>query len=1105
MRLSFLLILGAVLHCSAAGLAQNVTLTEKTITLEKAFREIRKQTGVNFLYTSEEIDKVGKVSVSIHNQPLSAALAILLRDQPFSFSLMDDVVVIRNKPVFLTLSSPLSDTIRYVYVSGLVYNTRKEPLEGATVTVRGTKNGSTTSSSGFFSLRVESSKEVTLEVSSIGYKQQLVKARPGGPTMRVELETETTNLDDVVVSNGMFNRRIGSFTGAVTTFNAEQLKAVSNQNVLKSLAILDPSFQIVENIDIGSDPNRLPEIQLRGQTGFPDLKGDYLTNPNLPLFILDGFETTLEKVNDLNLNLVKSITLLKDASAKAVYGSKAGNGVVVIETKPPIAGKLRVSYNGSLDIAAPDLSSYHLTNAVEKLEAEVLAGVYSSIIPGTQAELLRQYGKNMQAAQEGVNTYWLAQPLRNGAGQRHAISLEGGDALRYNVNFSYNNVAGVMKGSDRNTISGNINLTYRLRNFQFRNNLMIDKNRSENSPYGSFGTFASMNPYWKIVDSNGNYVKTYGQYNNIGNPVYDGSLNSKNFSEYTNIVENFYADWDPLRNLRFTARVGITIQNNSAENFIPASHSMYANVHPNSEAYLDRGEYSLSNGKSQAVNADLLGNYSFQTGRHHFFVNGAFSLTTNSTTSNGMTMVGFPNDKMNDISFGYRYKPGTKASGVENTSHTVAITSALNYSYDDRLLADLSYRGNASSQFGAENRWGLFWSAGLGWNVHREKWMKAIPAINQFRLRASTGTSGTQNFNSYQAISTYQYITNQSYNGDLGALLLALPNPYLQWQEVLDNNVGIDLLLWQLLSIRFDYYIKDTRNLLSDMIVAPSAGFATFKENIGESRNEGYQVSLSVRAYSDMKNRTSVNVFANLARNKNHIRKVSNSLEQLNRDQDNDKTDILTPADQVRKPSTRFQPGQSMTAIWVVPSLGIDPANGREIYQKRDGSLTYIWDPADQVVMGDATPEFNGSFGINVQHKGFSGNFAFNYRLGGQQYNTTLVSRVENADFNYNVDSRALEDRWKKPGDISSYKNIADRSVTRPTSRFVQDLDELLFSSVSLGYDLSELRLMKKARLNRVYLALNLNDIGRISTVKTERGLDYPFARTISTSLNITF
>lgn len=1104
MRLSLMLLLAATLHVHAAGLGQTVSLEAKNAPLEKIFTEIRKQTGRNFLYSDEDLALAGKVDVSMVKKPLAEALSAILQNTPLAYQIVDQVVVIKKKEAslaFLAAPPPV------VVITGKVMNEKGEPIAGASVVVEGTKNGAVTSQSGAFTVRVDR-VPVTLVFISLGHKRKALENVNGTQPLTVTMVSETDSLSDVVVSNGMFSRKLSSYTGAVATFTQKELRTVSNQNVLKAVAILDPSFQIVDNLNAGSNPNMLPDIQLRGQTGLADLQGAYTSNPNLPLFILDGFETTLEKVNDMNMNLIASITILKDASAKAIYGSRAGNGVVVIETKAPAAGQLRLSYSGNMDVTAPDLSSYRLTNSMQKVQAEVLSGRYSSTFPLTEAALVPEYTQNLQAALSGVNTYWLSQPLRNAFGQRHGLVMEGGEgSLRYSANMNYTNVAGVMKGSDRRTISGGINLIYRKNKVQFRNSLTIDKNNSKNSPYGSFTNFARLNPYWRMTDDNGNFIKAYNAGANtlVGNPMYDGSLNAKDYTVYTNIIENFYADWDAARNLRITARVGYNGQINESHQFIPASNSRYINVSPVLDAYLDRGQYTLRNGKQNMLNADLIAGYSVSTGKHHFFLNGIYSVNTSNTTTNGMVMVGFPNDKMNDISFGRRYADGTKAEGTENTNRSLAITSSVNYSYDDRFLIDATYRRNASSQFGADKKWGAFWSAGLGWNVHREAFMKQLTWINLLKFRASTGTSGTQNFNSYQSLATYQYITNRTYNGDIGIDLMALPNPGLQWQQVKDNNIGVDLSLFNKLSIRFDYYQKDTKDLLSDMIVAPSNGFSTYKSNIGEARNEGFQLGVNMRVWSESSTRSNISLFANVAHNTNKITKVSNSLVQLNRMRDQAKDSVSTGNASRRNPSTRYEPGQSMNAIWVVRSKGIDPANGKEIFVKQDGSLTYEWNTDDYVVGGDANPLYNGTFGFNLMHKGFTANFAFTYRWGGQQYNTTLVSRVENADFAYNVDERALTERWKKPGDQSLYKNIADQTDTRPTSRFVQDLNELLFSSVSVGYDFGNARWLKRVGASRMNLMLNMNDLGRISSVKTERGLDYPYARTIAASLQVTF
>ena len=244
-------------------------------------------------------------------------------------------------------------------VSGVVTDKNGDPLVGVTIVIKGTYRGTTTNIDGKYSL-AGIPADATLIFTFIGMDSREV-AIEGRTVVDVQMKETATEIEGVVVT-GMFTRRAESFTGSSTTFKQEELKAVGNQNLLKSLSVLDPSFQIAENLEMGSNPNSLPNIQLRGETSF-NVQGDYEGNANQPLFILDGFETTLEKVFDLDMNRVESITLLKDAAAKAIYGSKAGNGVVVIQTIRPKSGEVRITYNGDVNIQAPDLKDYNLMNS----------------------------------------------------------------------------------------------------------------------------------------------------------------------------------------------------------------------------------------------------------------------------------------------------------------------------------------------------------------------------------------------------------------------------------------------------------------------------------------------------------------------------------------------------------------------------------------------------------------------------------------------------------------------------------------------------------------------------------------------------------------------
>ena len=406
---------------------------------------------------------------------------------------------------------------------------------------------------------------------------------------------------------------------------------------------------------------------------------------------------------------------------------------------------------------------------------------------------------------------------------------------------------------------------------------------------------------------------------------------------------------------------------------------------------------------------------------------------------------------------------------------------------------------------------GSFWSAGIGWNVHKEHFLEDLEGLDQLRFRASTGYSGSQNFNSYQAMATYKYY-NEVYDNIIGSYLLGLANPDLQWQKTRDNNFGVDLTLFDALDVTFDYYVKNTENLLTPVSLPPSAGFSSYTENLGETKNKGVEFKVNYRVLKNNDKAMYLSVFASGMHNKNRITKISDALSVMNNERDKEKANggggnpNLEENSGITKPSVRYAEGQSMDAIWAVRSLGIDPATGKEVFLDLDGKMVYGWKAENQVVVGDKQPKLSGTFGFNFEYKGFSVNTSFYYKLGGQYYNQTLVDKVENVDIQYNVDKRVLDDRWTTPGVPAKYRRFnPNDALTRPTSRFVQDVRELQMTSLNVGYDFRYCNFLKKSGIERLKLQFYMNDVFRTSTIKAERGIEYPFARSCSFSLQATF
>lgn len=1100
MKMAFFLMLLFHLHLCVFAYAQNskVSLKMKNASLETVISELRKQTGVRFFYSQDKVEKVGNLSVNVRDEVLNTVLDELLRNTSLTFTLLDDVVVIKDK-LTQGVMSPAA-----IQVKGKVKDQNGAVLPGATIQIKGTSTGGVSNTDGEFQLTLPASENVVLVFSFIGMKTKEVLFK-GQSFLEIVLEENVAEIGEVVV-NGIFERKTESYTGAATVIRKEELMRSGNQNLLQNLKNIDPSFRIVENLDYGSDPNRMPEIQMRGEQGIPDLKGSYNGNPNQPLFILDGFEASINTVFDLDMNRVETVVLLKDAAAKAIYGSKAANGVVVIETRKPEAGKMKISYQGEVNLTISDLNGYNLCNSWEKYVIERDNDIYNIKLPESLFFREQYLNSILKSIGEGVDTYWLSQPLHTGVGHKHSVYLEGGDErIRYGVDLLYNDVRGTMIGSERKTFTGGFTLSYRYRNLLFRNQFNVTLNRADDSPYGSFSDYVRLNPYWTMYDENGNLKQIAGTTGggaiiekNYGNPMYNALLNTKNFSKYTELINNFYIEWNILENLKLTGRLGLSKKQNSRDDFYPASHTRFINY--GDDRFFERGSYDKQYGESMSARGDVNLNYSLLYKKHQFFLNAGYNAQQNSSENVGFKTEGFPNDRMDFIAYAKQYTRNTTPSGQEGINRELGFLSAVNYSYDNRYLADFSYRATASSMFGEDKRWGQFWSAGAGWNLHNEYFLKGLNWLRQFKLRASTGNTGAQNFNPYQALATFKYYPDQSYDNWLGAYLMGLPNKQLKWQKTQDYNVGFDLNLWGRLSATLNYYVSNTEDQLLDLTIPPSVGFTSYRENIGSTQNKGWEFKLNGHILADAEKDRYVSVFFSIASNTNKIRKISNALKSYNDDQDKE----YSKDKDSYKPSLRYVEGQSIRAIWAVRSLGINPASGKELWLTKDGKMTSVWNVRDQVVCGDATPKCTGNFGLNMDYQGIFMNVSFYYRFGGQIYNQTLVDRVENALIRENVDKRIFDAVWQNPDDRVAFA-FNPWDATKPTSRFVQDLNELQLSALNVGYDFKHCRFVQQIGLERLKASFYMNDVFRLSTVKIERGLEYPFARTYSFSLQVTF
>jgi len=1125
MKLTAVFLFFACLQVSARVNGQRISLNVNTVPLSKVFKSMQQQTGYDFLYSSETLQQAGNVSLNLKNASLKEALQACLKGKDLSYKIQGNTVIIVKKKTRQPIATvaqatryTLDETVEkpVVSVTGTVVDSTGAPLASVFVKMKGTQKSTITKDDGTFEFKDIDPAKATLIFSYVGFQTQEI-ALAGRTQLHVTLHMKTEVLDEMVINTGYQQINKESFTGTALTVSGADLKTVNPQNLLKSLSTFDPSFRLMDNTLQGSNPNAMPNITVRGATALPANTTDAISRntltgtSNMPTFILDGYEVDVQKVYDLDINNIKSVTLLKDAAATAVYGSRAANGVVVIVTNPPKEGKLQASYNFENYLTTPDLSVYHVLNASQKLDYEKTAGLYDAAINKgyTQDQLNELYYHKYNLILSGVNTDWISQPVRNSYGQKHSIYLEGGStAFRYGLAMRYQTQPGVMKGSGRDRLSTDLNLSYNLNNaFLFKNTLSVTRMNSKESPYGNFEDYVNMNPYYPKTDADGNIIQVIDTWvshasngtntvNPVLNPLYNSTLASFNKSNYTQIVDMLAADWHIINSLRLRGTMSIsqtTTDNNAFTSPFANAYYYYTSSQAN-----QRGQYNYNNQNETVLDGNLTLNYNKRIGKH--FLNAILGSNIRSEKSDykGFVATGFTNDKFSNIGFANSYASGSTPDGDRTETRLVGAFTSVNYSYDDRYLLDFTYRQDGSSNFGSNNRIAPFNALGIGWNMHKEAFMQHSP-FSRLKIRASTGLTGSVSFSPYMSQTMYNYYMSNWYATGAGAIVTNFGNNNLEWQKTRNYDLGMEIgFMGDRLLIMPRYYQKLTKGLITDVTLPPSTGFDSYKANIGDMRNTGWELNIQ---YAVIRNKDfNLNLTANMVHNTNTIVKISDALKAYNTKVD----DAQSDPSNLGAPLLHYKEGQSLNTIYGVRSLGIDPENGKEIFVKQNGNLTYDWSASDIVPIGNSTPKVEGYFGSNIRYKQFNVSFTFYTKFGGQSYNQTVVDRIENADPRYNVDSRALSQRWQKPGDHALYKNIADLSTTQVSSRFIEKDNVLELSSFYLSYDAKK-SLTTKLGMSNLRFALTANDLFRVSSIRTERGINYPYAHSFTLAMTANF
>ena len=997
-------------------------------------------------------------------------------------------------------------------VSGVVTSAESgQPLPGVTVLEKGTTNGVSTGAKGEFLLNVR--PNATLVFRFIGMTTQEVPVS-GRSTINVALVADQELLKEVVVVGyGTQERR--EVTGATAKVTSEELKNIPVVGVDQALQGRAAGVQISQN---SGTPGGGISVRVRGATS--------ISASNQPLYVVDGVPLTtgdfsqigfggqnVNAVSDLNPNDIESIDILKDASAAAIYGSRAANGVVIITTKRGSAKKTQINFNAYAGVQNL-WKEPNFLNADQYKEIMTEAYINDGFLaPGSTFEDFADlyYGG---LGFEPTETDWIDEVTRSASIQNYEVSLNGGDAkTRYYLSGNYFDQEGIVIGSQYQRYSTRLNLDHQVSD-RMTVGASIQLSRSENNRIvsdntlnGPFANALAASPVWPVFFEDGTYTRPNFFYTN---PVAEGTEND---DETVNLrgIGNVFGKYTIIPGLDLQLRAGYDALNINERRYTPTNY-------PGSSSTAVGG--SATNATSTVTKRLLEATTSYNkvfSDVHEISAVIGTSTEKNVINQAFVTGEGFPGER-----FRYVASAAIVNAGSNSVSEwgLVSYFGRLNYNYSDKYLLGVNFRADGSSRFGENNRYGYFPSVSAGWRIIGEDFMAGVETLSELKLRASYGITGNQEIGNFSYLGLF---SGSNYLDLPGIAQAQLPNPDLRWEETKQLNIGTDIGLWNnRVNLALDYYIKKTDDLLFSRPVATQNGFSSFQSNVGSTENKGFEIALRTVNLDPSGDGLRWTSDLNLAFNRNEV-------TALYQDQDifygfGGNSLVLRVGEPIGTFYGFIADGVYSTLEEIPASRraqGAQPGdvNFRDV--NNDGVLT----DDDLTIIGNAQPKAVGGFTNDFRYKGFDLNIFLQFSYGNDiaapshQYQKHLGN-----DF---LDDNMLTDvlnRWRNPGDVTDTPRATaldpNNNNRSNSSRFIYDGSYLRFKNVVLGYSLpSSVTERLKMRNLRVYLqAQNLitftdypgfdPEVNFAGTSNTTLGVDFytfPQARTITFGVNVGF
>jgi TonB-linked SusC/RagA family outer membrane protein len=1080
-RVMVLLIAISFLASPIGAYAQEktITATRSNIPLKDLLKEIEGQAGVSFIYSDTKIDVLQRVSVDLRGVTLNQALDKVLGPLGIAYRLEGKQIALSPQP---NPEQGAKKPEKFV-VSGKVTDPMtRETLPGVNIMVKGTGVGTVTDFDGNYKIEALAAEPILL-FSFVGYISQEVPVN-GRAVINIDLEQDVKKIDEVVVIGyGTESKRL--LTGSIGAIGTEGIKERPIQSIDNILQGQSSGVQISQN---SGTPGAAMTVRIRGNSS--------INAGNQPLYVIDGIPVLIgdysqvsfqgqnvSALSDLNPNDIESISILKDASAAAIYGARASNGVVLITTK---RGKSKTT-NFNFNFYTGQQRAYNL---LELLDAKQFLELRNNIAVNDGGNPV--YSQS-QIDNWPVNNNWLDQVFRTAPITSAELSVSsGGEKTTYYLSGSYFNQTGILLGTDFSRLSGRFNIDHTVNNwFKLGSGISLTNsfnNRVEGDQtlYGPLPNALSSYPISPTYNADGTYYE--GDF--YANPV-SIALETINQARTFRSLANIFAELKLTKGLLFQTKAGYDFINMSEHSFEPTTTRQGAK-------YNGLGFEAFSKVTNLTASSTL--DYNTTLDKHSFGVMGGASVEAFESRSNFVRGQDFPSNSLQYVASA-AVVTGS-ASFLE--SSLLSFFTRIKYNYDFRYLVTLNARYDGSSRFGENNKFGFFPSASVAWRISEEAFMKDLSWLSDFKLRYSSGITGNDRIGNFAFMGLYGASFN--YGGSPGTAPLQLPNPDLKWETTFENNIGIDFGAFNdRITFAADYYVKQTKDLLLQQPVSPSSGFESVNRNVGEIENRGFEFNLSTNNLTGSFKWTSS---INISINRNKVVKLYGDVDRI--------------IDEARgnRGGNAIIVGEPLGVFYGYKWLGVDPTTGDCVYFDKDGD-GLIGSP-DRMIIGSPHPDFTGGLTNNFNYKGLSLNVLLQFSYGNQVFNGSRMY-LEGMGGDDNQTTAVLR-RWRTPGDITDVPRATalgyNNNANLKSNRFIEDASFLRVKSLTLSYDLPRNTVAKLKLGNaKVYISVqNLFTLSNYSGMDPDVnfagvnnlyiGTDfftYPQARTFTVGLSTNF